>query len=442
MGRTDLMKKRLVNSGRTVASETTVGQADLEKLRDKIKQTVLQMDSETLAQKHDPVVKQKITEAVLNAIEEEAKEYPIIIRNKINAMAYEIIEEVLGYGPIEPLRKDPEVTEIMINGPGKGNVWYEKNGKIAPTDVFFTDDKSIKDLIERIVSPLGRRCDESSPYVDARLPDGSRVNAIIPPLALRGSTITIRKHSKMLTVQDQINLGTFTEKEIELLAAFVQAKLNIFISGGTGTGKTTALNTLSSFIPNDDRIVTIEDSAELQLMQPNVVPLESRPANMDGKGAVTIRDLVKNALRMRPTRIVVGECRGGEALDMLQAMNTGHDGSLATGHANSPKDMLTRLETMVLMAGFEMPISAIRQQIASALDIIIQYKRFKDGSRKMAVVTEVLGYEDGEIKIQDILEYDPFKKVYKSVGNVSESTVEKIILADMEIPQWMKEMIR
>ena len=208
MGRTDLMKKRLVNSGRTVASETTVGQADLEKLRDKIKQTVLQMDSETLAQKHDPVVKQKITEAVLNAIEEEAKEYPIIIRNKINAMAYEIIEEVLGYGPIEPLRKDPEVTEIMINGPGKGNVWYEKNGKIAPTDVFFTDDKSIKDLIERIVSPLGRRCDESSPYVDARLPDGSRVNAIIPPLALRGSTITIRKNSKMLTVQDQINLGT------------------------------------------------------------------------------------------------------------------------------------------------------------------------------------------------------------------------------------------
>lgn len=439
-GRTNLMKERLVRSGRTVVSETTVGQIDLQKLRDKIKMTVLQMDSETLSKKHDPIVKQKITDAVMETIQEECKQYPIILREKIHKKASEIIEEVLGYGPIEALRKDPEVTEIMINGPGKGNVWYEKHGRLEQADVYFPDEQSIRDLIEKIVSPLGRRCDESSPYVDARLPDGSRVHAIIPPLALKGATVTIRKHSKLLSIEEQIALGTFTEKEIELLEAFIKARLNIFISGGTGTGKTTALNTLSSFIPDDERIITIEDSAELKLEQPHVVSLEARPANMEGKGEVTIRELVRNALRMRPTRIVVGECRAGETLDMLQAMNTGHEGSLSTGHANSPKDMLLRLETMVLMAGFDMPISAIRQQIAAALDIIIQYQRFKDGSRKLVSITEVLGYENGEIKVADILVYDEINKMYKTTGHVP-NVIEKIQLKGIPMPKWLKEMM-
>ncbi|KXG77361.1 CpaF family protein [Thermotalea metallivorans] len=439
-GRTNLMKERLVRSGRTVVSETTVGQIDLQKLRDKIKMTVLQMDSETLSKKHDPIVKQKITDVVMETIQEECKQYPIILREKIHKKAGEIIEEVLGYGPIEALRKDPEVTEIMINGSGKGNVWYEKHGRLEQADVYFPDEQSIRDLIEKIVSPLGRRCDESSPYVDARLPDGSRVHAIIPPLALKGATVTIRKHSKLLSIEEQIALGTFTEKEIELLKAFIKARLNIFISGGTGTGKTTALNTLSSFIPDDERIITIEDSAELKLEQPHVVSLEARPANMEGKGEVTIRELVRNALRMRPTRIVVGECRAGETLDMLQAMNTGHEGSLSTGHANSPKDMLLRLETMVLM-GFDMPISAIRQQIAAALDIIIQYQRFKDGSRKLVSITEVLGYENGEIKVADILVYDENKKMYKATGHVPK-VIEKIQRKGIPMPKWLKEMMK
>ncbi|MEJ7763701.1 MAG: CpaF family protein, partial [Thermomicrobiales bacterium] len=281
-----------------------------------------------------------------------------------------ISAEILGFGPIEPLLKDPAVSEVMVNGPDQ--VYVEKSGKLVLTDVKFQDDDHVMRVIDRIVSPLGRRVDESSPTVDARLPDGSRVNAIIPPIALNGPTITIRKFSKdPLLVEDMVRFGTFTAEMATFLKACVEARLNVVVSGGTGSGKTTMLNVISSFIPDDERIVTIENAAELQLRQDHVVRLESRPSNIEGKGEVTIRDLVINSLRMRPERIVVGECRGGEALDMLQAMNTGHDGSMTTAHANSPRDTLSRLETMCLMAGMDLPMRAIREQIASAVDLIV-----------------------------------------------------------------------
>lgn len=316
----------------------------------------------------------------------------------------ELINDVTGYGPINPLLQDEEVSEVMVNGPFM--VYVERKGKVQLTDVKFRDNEQVMHVIEKIVSPLGRRIDESSPMVDARLPDGSRVNAIIPPLALNGPTITIRKFSKdPLTIEDLIRFGTVTREMATFLDACVKARLNVFISGGTGSGKTTTLNVLSAFIPDDERIVTIEDAAELQLSQEHVVSLESRPPNIEGKGAITIRDLVRNSLRMRPERIVIGEVRGGEALDMLQAMNTGHDGSLATGHANSPRDMIARLETMVLMAGMELPIKAIRQQIAGAIDIIVQQARLKDGSRKIINITEVQDLEGDVVVLQDIFTF-------------------------------------
>jgi len=315
-----------------------------------------------------------------------------------------ISAEILGYGPIEPLLKDPTVSEVMVNGPKM--VYVERSGKLELTDVVFQDDDHVMRVIDRIVSPLGRRIDESSPTVDARLPDGSRVNAIIPPIALNGPTITIRKFSKdPFTVEDLIRFGTFTAEMATFLKACVEARLNIVVSGGTGSGKTTMLNVLSSFIPDDERIVTIENAAELQLRQDHVVRLESRPANIEGKGEISIRDLVINSLRMRPERIVVGECRGGEALDMLQAMNTGHDGSMTTAHANSPRDTLSRMETMCLMAGMDLPVRAIREQIAAAVDLIVQQERLKDGSRRITSVTEVQGMEGEVIVLQDIFTF-------------------------------------
>lgn len=317
----------------------------------------------------------------------------------------EILDEVLGFGPIEPLLKDVSISEIMVNNANQ--VYIERNGKLELTDVTFRDDAHVMHIIEKIIAPLGRRIDESSPMVDARLPDGSRVNAIIPPLALKGPVLTIRKFSKEpYQVDDLIKFGTWTEEIAEFLKACVEGKLNIVVSGGTGSGKTTTLNILSSLIPSDERIVTVEDAAELQLRQEHVVTLEARPANIEGKGQITMRDLVKNCLRMRPDRIIVGEVRGGEALDMLQAMNTGHDGSLTTGHANSPRDMLARLETMVLMAGMNLPDKAIREQIASAIDLIIHEARLPDGSRKITNITEIQGMEGDIITLQDVFVYE------------------------------------
>ena len=319
-----------------------------------------------------------------------------------------VSDEIFGFGPINVLINDPTVTEIMVNGADQ--VYIEREGKLSLTDIKFRDDAHVMHTIDKIITPLGRRIDESSPMVDARLPDGSRVNAIIPPLAIKGPTITIRKFAvDPYTAEDLIGFGTISSEIVKFLRACVHGRLNIIISGGTGTGKTTLLNVLSGFIPNTDRIVTIEDAAELQLKQPHIVSLESRPPNIEGRGHVAIRDLVINSLRMRPDRIVVGEARGGEALDMLQAMNTGHDGSLSTVHANSARDALARLETMVLMAGYDLPVRAIREQVAAAVDLMIQIQRYSDGTRKVLRVSEVVGMEGDTITMQDIF-------VYKATG--------------------------
>ena len=316
----------------------------------------------------------------------------------------EIYDEAMRLGPLEDFLADEAITEIMVNGPTQ--VFVERNGRIELTGQTFMDDESVLGVIERIVAPIGRRIDESQPYVDARLPDGSRVNAIIAPLSLIGPCITIRKFSKRaLTVDDFIAFGTWTRSAAEFLRLCVLMRKNIVVAGGTGSGKTTLLNVLSNFIPPTDRIVTIEDAAELRLAQPHVIRLEARPPNIEGRGAITIRDLVRNALRMRPDRIIVGECRSGESLDMLQAMNTGHDGSLTTVHANSPRDVISRLETMVLMSGLELPSRAIREQIASAIDLVVHESRLSDGSRKVTCISEVVGLEGLQIVMQDLFEF-------------------------------------
>ncbi len=320
-------------------------------------------------------------------------------------MLEQITDEILGLGPLEPLLRDETITEVMVNGPQQ--VYVERDGRLELTNVTFQNDEHVMKIIQRIIAPIGRRVDESSPMVDARLADGSRVNAIIPPLSLVGPVVTIRKFAATpFTVDDMIRFGTATPEMFEFLEACVRARLNIFVSGGTGSGKTTMLNILSSFIPDDERIVTIEDAAELQLRQEHVVTLEARPPNIEGKGAIPIRELVRNALRMRPDRIIVGECRSAEALDMLQAMNTGHDGSMSTGHANTPRDMLSRLETMVLMAGTDLPLRAIREQIASAVDLIVHQNRLKDGTRKIVNITEVQGMEGDIIVMQDVFVFE------------------------------------
>lgn len=317
-----------------------------------------------------------------------------------------LFSEITGYGPIQLLLDDPEISEVMVNSASQ--VYVERHGKLEPTDVVFRDDAQVYQIIEKIVTPIGRHIDESSPMVDARLPDGSRVNAVIPPLALKGPCITIRKFSKdPYHMDDLIGFNTINQKIALFLSAAVRAKLNVLISGGTGTGKTTFLNVLSSYIPEDERIVTIEDAAELQLQQEHVVSLEVRPANLEGQGEISIRQLVRNSLRMRPDRIVVGEVRTGEALDMLQAMNTGHDGCMTTVHANTPRDALSRIETMVMMAGMELPSKAIREQVAAALNIVVQLSRFKDGTRKVVNVAEIQGMEGDVIVMQDIFKFHP-----------------------------------
>ena len=329
----------------------------------------------------------------------------VVTRDERLRLILEMVNDVTGLGPLEPLLNDESITEIMVNGPSQ--IYIERAGKILRVDTVFLNNEHVLRTIDRIITPLGRRIDDSSPRVDARLADGSRVNAIIEPLSLVGPVITVRKFAhKPYTVDDLIRFGTATPEMFAFLQACIEAKLNLFVSGGTGSGKTTTLNVISSFIPNDERIVTIEDAAELQLRQEHVITLEARPPNLEGEGEITIRNLLRNAMHMRPDRIIVGECRAGEALDMLQAMTTGHDGSLSTGHANSPKDMLRRLETMVLMTGYAMPLRAIREQISSAVDLIVHTARLKDGSRKIVNITEIYGIEDDEILTQDIFAFE------------------------------------
>jgi pilus assembly protein CpaF len=345
-------------------------------------------------------------QAVVDSIDRIYSQTKLALPAPIKEKLYkEIQDELLGFGPIQPLLDDTSITEIMING--HDSVYIEKAGKIIKTDIHYDEDSQIIKLIDRIIMPLGRRIDPDSPMVDARLPDGSRVNAIIPPVAIDGPSITIRKFQKgKLAIDQLIELGALSKFMAEFIKACILSKFNVIISGGTGTGKTTLLNALSSYIPNNERIVTIEDAAELSLEQEHVVRLETKPANVDGQGSVTIRNLVRNALRMRPDRIVVGEVRGGEAMDMLQAMNTGHDGSLTTMHANTPRDTISRLETMCLMSGLELPLKAIRQQIASAIDLIIQINRESDGTRKVIAITEVVGMEGDTIVLTDIFIFE------------------------------------
>jgi pilus assembly protein CpaF len=331
-------------------------------------------------------------------------ESPLLTRMERERLIEEVLDETFGFGPLEILLKDPTISDILINGPHK--IYVERRGKLEKTDVKFRDNDHLLQIIDRIVSKVGRRVDETSPMVDARLPDGSRVNAIIPPLALDGPAMSIRRFgSNPLKLEDLLNFKAFTPEMALLMEAAIKARLNIIISGGTGCGKTTLLNTLSSFIPHDERVITIEDAAELQLQQDHVVRLETRPPNIEGKGQITTRDLVRNALRMRPERIVVGECRGSEALDMLQAMNTGHAGSMTTLHANSPRDCQARLETMIMLAGLELPVKAMRQQISSAVDLVIQANRLQGGPRKLTSITEVMGMEGDVIIMQEIFRF-------------------------------------
>jgi pilus assembly protein CpaF len=361
-----------------------------------------ELDSSSLDIRQKNEVRAHIEE-LFNAIL--ADESMVLSRAERHSLFEAIVAEILGFGPLEPLLADDSITEIMVNGPK--NIFIEQKGNLTRANVTFENDEHVMRILDRIVAPLGRRVDESSPLVDARLPDGSRVNAVIRPIALCGPTITIRKFSKKpLTVDDLIRFGSMTPEIRDFLRACIIGRLNMIVSGGTGSGKTTLLNVLSSFIPNDERIVTVENAAELQLRQEHVVTLESRPPNIEGKGQITIQDLVVNCLRMRPDRIVVGECRSGEALDMLQAMNTGHDGSLTTAHSNSPRDTLARLEVMCLMSGMDLPVRAIREQIASAVDAICHQERLRDGTRKIVKITEVQGMEGEIITMSDIFEFE------------------------------------
>jgi pilus assembly protein CpaF len=392
----------------------------------------------------DPTMDISHTDEVRRTIEEMydtilAQESIILSRTERQRLFEQIVAEILGYGPIEPLLADETITEIMING--SQSIYIERKGMIEKVNTAFESDEHLMRIIDRIVAPLGRRIDESSPYVDARLPDGSRVNAIIPPLSLVGPVLTIRKFAKTpLTIENMIDFGTITPEAIEFLKACVIARLNIVVSGGTGSGKTTFLNILSGFIPNRERILTIENAAELQLRQEHVVTLESRPPNIEGKGEVSIRDLVINSLRMRPDRIIVGECRGGEALDMLQAMNTGHDGSLTTIHSNSPRDTLSRLETMTLMAGMDLPLKAIREQVASAINLIIHQERMKDGSRKIVNIAEVQGMEGDVIVMSDIFVFEQTGiEAGKVIGRLRPTGlrpkfIERIESANIQLP--------
>lgn len=379
----------------------------------------------------DEELRGKTAELIEWAMDREFKDLPKSINRRL--LAKQVLDEAIGLGPLETLLDDESVTEIMVNSADQ--IFIERDGRIVMSDTTFTDDRAVLSAIERIVAPLGRRIDESSPMVDARLKDGSRVNAIIPPIALRGPSISIRKFPKRkLEGRDLLTFGSLDESMLEFLEIAVREKKNVVVTGGTGSGKTTLLNILSNFIPERERVVTIEDAAELKLVQPNLVSLEARPANLEGKGVVSIRDLVKNSLRMRPDRIVVGECRGGEALDMLQAMNTGHEGSLTTAHANSPRDAISRIEVMVLMAGMDFPMAVVREQICSAIDLIVHQKRFPCGSRKVTHISEVTGLESGVIQLQDIFRFNV--RTYSGAGGKVAGDFD----ATGSIPEFMEEL--
>jgi pilus assembly protein CpaF len=382
------------------------------------------------AEASDADLEAKVTEVVTELL---AVEKTPLTRQERQDIIRQITDDILGYGPLEPFLRDDSITEVMVND--HNTIYIERHGKITRTNAQFVDEAHLLRIIDKIISRIGRRIDESSPYVDARLPDGSRVNAIIPPLALDGPTVTIRRFgSNPLKLEDLLNYKSLTPEMVMLLEGAMKAHLNIIISGGTGSGKTTLLNTLSSFISNEDRIVTIEDAAELQLQQDHVVRLETRPANIEGKGQIKATDLVRNCLRMRPDRIIIGECRGGETLDMLQAMNTGHDGSLTTCHANTPRDAIARLETMIMMAGFEMPMRAMRQQIANAVNLIVQSNRMQGGPRKVTHITEVVGMEQDTIVMQDIFKYnqDGVDERGRAVGHFLATGIRPTFMSRLE----------
>lgn len=378
------------------------GSKDFEKLKEHIHgKLVEKLDLTRIAELEGDSLRREIRVVVEHLCD---TENPLLNRAERERLVEEVLDEAFGFGPLELLLKEEGVADIMINGPK--NVFLEKGGRIIKSDVTFRDNDHLLQILDRIVSKVGRRVDETSPMVDARLPDGSRLNAIIPPLALDGPSLTIRRFgSNPLTLEDLLKFGAFTPEMVMFMEAAMKARLNIIISGGTGSGKTTLLNTLSSFISNENRIITIEDAAEIQLQQEHVLRLETRPPNIEGKGAVTATDLVKNALRMRPDRIIIGECRGGEALDMLQAMNTGHDGSLTTVHANNPRDAISRIETLVNMSGVDLPMSALRKQISSAVHLVIQASRLQGGPRKVTYITEIVGMEGETIVMQDIFKF-------------------------------------
>jgi pilus assembly protein CpaF len=434
-GRPPLAPERTSRAGATpgerlgTAPKPTAQQAQFVKLKSKVHaRLVEEMQDEESAEREDIVA--KITELTSDILAQTNTPMP---RDERARLIESLINDVLGLGPLEQLLNDPEITEIMINGPRQ--IYIEQKGKLTLSNVHFETNAQLLQVIDRIVSSIGRRIDESSPMVDARLKDGSRVNVIIPPLALTGPTMTIRKFAaEKYTIDDLIRFDSITREMAEFMRAAVRSRLNVLVSGGTGSGKTTTLNIISGFIPEDERIITVEDAAELQLHQDHVVTLESRPANVEGRGRVSIRDLVVNCLRMRPDRIVVGECRGGEALDMLQAMNTGHDGSLTTIHANTPQDTMNRLETLVLMAGAELPSRAIREQIASAIDIVVQQSRMRDGTRKITNITEVTGIESERVKLQDIF-------VFKQTGVDGEGRVMGEFTATGIVPQCMEHLM-
>ena len=400
------LSERVAAARQTETSETSVNRTDaLGELRGRLHFKVVEELGPTLYDRgmSDAELRLRVLEMLEWAVDQE-QGLPLTSADR-RALLNEIASDVLGYGPIDPLLNDPDVTEVMANGPY--DIYFEKSGRILKSDVRFVDEVHLRRIIDKIVGQIGRRVDEATPMVDARLPDGSRVNAIIAPLAIGGPYLTIRKFAvDPYQEADLISFGTLTQRVADFLRACVRGRLNVLISGGTGSGKTTTLNVVSAYIPGDERIITVEDAAELQLNQIHVLSLESRPPNIEGQGAVMIRDLVRNTLRMRPDRIIVGEVRGGESLDMLQAMNTGHDGSLTTVHSNSPRDTLARVETMVLMAGMDLPIRAIREQVASAIDLIVHVHRLRDGTRRVTHVTEVVGMEGDIITLQDIMLFD------------------------------------